>query len=155
MLSTAYRTDARPQGRSATARTRPPPVGEGGALRLPWRGGRSLGTWTARPDRRGALPAADGVRARGGRDRQVARSGAGASDPDRAGAGPSPRSAGRRALLPLVPVQLGPRHPARPARSAPAAGARPLRLDRSRGGRAAHRVGVGPRARKSTRLNYS
>src|SRR3546814_16807147 len=48
------------------------------------RGGRSLGTWTARPDRRGALPAADGVRARGGRDRHVARSGAGASDPDRA-----------------------------------------------------------------------
>src|SRR3546814_5917619 len=107
------------------------------------RGGRSLGTWTARPDRRGALPAADGVRARGGRDRQVARSGAGASDPDRAEAGPSPRSAGRRALLPLIPVQLGPRHPARPARSAPAAGARPLRLDRSRGGRAAPPVGVG------------
>src|SRR3546814_18201979 len=86
MLSTAHMTDDRPQVRSATARTLPPPVGEGGALRLPWRGGRSLGTWTARPDRRGALPAADGVRARGGRDRQVARTGAGASHPDRAGA---------------------------------------------------------------------
>src|SRR3546814_6696959 len=84
MLGTAHMTDDRPQVRSATARTLPPPVGEGGALRLPWRGGRSLGTWTARPDRRGALPAADGVRARGGRDRQVARSGAGAYDPDRA-----------------------------------------------------------------------
>src|SRR3546814_5005446 len=40
MLSTAHMTDDRPQVRSATARTLPPPVGEGGALRLPWRGGQ-------------------------------------------------------------------------------------------------------------------